>query len=277
MVMMKKLIAVFAMLTLLLCGVASHGETAEAGASIKCLIENGSYVIRVESGNGLGWIADDMAQDDSVVKLGRAESLDGAFVARYDPVGDGDATVSIRHYTGIACDEAHTFDLRVENGAVTESTGGSFTASPDETEQDPYLCGEWLESETQFTRMTIAKNEGRGWDVEITSPLTHGAYVFKTTIYYDCDLDSLVYDKGKFWDAPIADAENPELGEAKIAGSTGAFTFTGDDQKLCLTWHDDQQPEQQILFERDPGDCIPAAEGHSPICQGESGRDLLIA
>ena len=77
MIVMKKLIAVFAMLTLLLCGVASHGETAEAGASIKCLIENGSYVIRVESGNGLGWIADDMAQDDSVVKLGRAESLDG--------------------------------------------------------------------------------------------------------------------------------------------------------------------------------------------------------
>ena len=162
MIVMKKLIAVFAVLTLLLCGVASHAETAEAGAAIKCLIENGSYVIQVESGNGLGWIADDMAQDDSVVKLGRAESLDGVFVARYDPVGDGDATVSIRHYTGIACDEAHTFDLRVENGAVTESTGGSFTASPDETEQDPYLCGEWLESETQFTRMTIAKNEGRG-------------------------------------------------------------------------------------------------------------------
>ena len=47
MIVMKKLIAVFAMLTLLLCGVASLAETAEAGAAIKCLIENGSYVIQV--------------------------------------------------------------------------------------------------------------------------------------------------------------------------------------------------------------------------------------
>ena len=263
--MMKKLIAVFVMLALLLCGMASHAEIAadDAGASIKCQIENGSYVIQVESGNGLGWIADDMAQDDSVVKLGYAGSQEGAFAARYDPMGDGDVTVSIRHYTGIACDEVHTFDLHVENGAVTESTGGSFTASPNEAEQDPYLSGDWLESETQFARMTIAKNEERGWDVEITSPLTHGAYVFKTTVYYDCDLDSFVYDKGKFWDIPITDAENPELGEARIAGAAGAFTFVMDGQKLCLSWYDDQQPGQEILFERALEDRIPAADGHS--------------
>lgn len=250
---MKKLFAFLLTLALLLCGMAAIAEadaTAE-GTKINCLIEEGSYIIQIDDPEGdLGWVADDMSQDDSVVTLYDADLIEDTFVVRYDPVGDGDVTVAVCHYTGIACDEVHTFDLHVENGAVTESTGGSYTASPDEAELDQYLSGEWLEPETQFASLSIEKNPERGWDVEIASPLTHGAYVFKTTIYYDCELDSFVYDKGKFWDAPITDEEEPELGEAKIAGATGTFTFADDDQKLCLTWYNDQQPEQEILFQR---------------------------
>lgn len=66
-----------------------------------------------------------MAQDDSIVKLYSAELVEDTFVVRYDPVGDGDVTVAVRHYTGIACDELYTFDLHVEGGAVTEEVSGS--------------------------------------------------------------------------------------------------------------------------------------------------------
>lgn len=245
---MKKIITLILIALMSLAGVTALAD----GASINCLIEEGSFIIQIDDPEGdLGWVADDMAQDDSIVKLYDADLIEDTFVVRYDPVGDGDVTVGVRHYTGIACDELHTFDLHVENGAVTESTGGSYTASPDPAEQDPFLIGEWLEKETQFTQMTIEKNPGgRGWDVEIASPLTHGAYIFKATIDYDCELDAFVYDKGKFWEVPVTDDENAELGEAKIAGSTGSFTIGGTEENLTLTWYSDVSPEETVVFER---------------------------
>ena len=245
---MKKIITLILIALMSLAGVTALAD----GTSINCLIEEGSFIIQIDDPEGdLGWVADDMAQDDSVVKLYDADLIEDTFVVRYDPVGDGDVTVGVRHYTGIACDELHTFDLHVENGAVTESTGGSYTASPDPAEQDPFLIGEWLEKETQFTQMTIEKNPGgRGWDVEIASPLTHGAYIFKATIDYDCELDAFVYDKGKFWEVPVTDDENVELGEAKIAGSTGSFTIGGAEEDLTLTWYSDVSPEERVVFER---------------------------
>ena len=281
---MKKWIATLLTLALLLCGMAT---LAEADAAARGEIEDGSYVIRIpDPSEDLGWIADDMAQDDSVVKLAGEEHVDGEYVVRYEPVGDGDVSVYVRHYTGIACDEMYGWDLRVKDGAVQESFGGSYAAAPDPAEMDPYLIGEWLEAETQFTQMSIAKNEGgRGWDVEIASPMTHGAYIFKTTIYYDCDLDAFVYDKGKYWEVPITDSdEEVELGEAAVAGTTGTFTFAGDEQDLWLIWYDDQDPEREISFQRadalegesaaDAGD--DAAPGHRFVGAWNDGRMSVV-
>ena len=247
---MKKLLAILMAAALCLVGFAMAEEEA-AGGKVSSEIENGEFVIRVNAGDDLAWVADDMAQDPSVVELASADNVDGAFVARYAPVGDGDVTVGVRHYTGIACDEMMTWDLHVENGAVTEVIGGSYAAGSDDAVSDSYLLGEWLEAETQFTQMTIEKNPERGWDVEIASPMTHGAYIFKTTVQYDCELNSFVYDKGKFWDVPITDSEEEvELGEAAIAGTTGSLTFVGDDENLMLEWYDDEHPDAIIRFEK---------------------------
>lgn len=248
---MKKLIAILMVLALCCagCAMAEATEAAE-DAKVNSLIEEGSFIIQVETDGDMGWMADDMAQDDSVVKLYDADTLDGTFVARYDATGDGDVTVCLRHYTGIACDEAFGWDLHVENGAVTEVTGGSHTKAPDDEEIDPTLVGHWLEDETQFTDMTIEKNPERGWDVEIASPLTHGAYIFKTTVYYDCDVDAFVYDKGKFWEVPITDSEEEaDLGEAKVAGTTGRIAFVEDNGEVKLEWYDSERPDESVIFE----------------------------
>lgn len=120
---------------------------------------------------------------------------------------------------------------------------------------DAALIGDW-ETEDQFSRMTIEKNPGgEDWDVEIASPLTHGAYIFKTTIRYDDERHCFTYNKGKFWDVPITDSdEAPALGEAKVAGTMGAFTFTGDPEDLVLTWEDDSRPGEAVVFYRADGD-----------------------
>lgn len=248
---MKKLLMMALALAMLLTLPALADEAD--GVKVDTLIEDGEFIIQLDVSDGdLGWIADDMEQDPSVVELAFCDIVEGTFVARYAPVGDGDMTVGVKHYIGIACDEAFTWDIHVEGGAVTDVTGGSHAMRSDGSDIDPYMVGEWLESETQFTQMTIEKNPEYGWDVDILSPMTHGAYEFKTTIYYDCDRDCFVYDKGKFWDLPITDSdEEVELGEAAVAGTTGSFTFVGDEQSPMLEWHDDvQNPEGSILLER---------------------------
>ena len=100
--------------------------------------------------------------------------------------------------------------------------------------------------------MTIGKNPGgQAWDVEIVTAQSQGGYVFKATIYYDCELNCFVYDKGKYWEASITDSdEAPELGEAKIAGTTGSFTFTGDPENLILDWYDDQREGESVEYLR---------------------------
>ena len=182
---MKKLIALVLSLALL-CVFVALAE-ADMGTKMDCRIEEGSYYIRIDDPEGdLGWVFETENQD---VAMLYDASLDGdVFVARFDPSQDGEATVTARHYTGVACDELHTWDLRVEGNMVTECTGGSATMSPAEEENDPWICGEWAERETQFTTLKVVKNPERGWDVEAVSPLTHGAYIFKTTVYYDCEV-----------------------------------------------------------------------------------------
>ena len=87
------------------------------------------FQILVAEGND-GWQADDMSQDDSVVKLYDADIIEDTFVARYDPTGDGDMAVCVKHMNGIACDEAFTWDLRVNCGVVQEIIGGSHHIFP---------------------------------------------------------------------------------------------------------------------------------------------------
>ena len=247
----KKLFAVLLAVALCACG-AALAEDAEAveALNVNTLIEDGEFIIQLDVDGDINWIADDMAQDSSVVRLAISDVIEDTFVARYTPVGDGDVTVGIRHYTGIACDQVLTWDLHVEGGAVQEVIGGSHTPAPADEDYDPYLLGVWLEKDTQFTAMSIEKNPERGWDVEIVSPVSHGAYVFKTSILYDCDLGSFVYDKGKYWDIDGNYEEGAALGEARTAGTTGAFTFEGDEENPVLRWYDAERPEETILFVR---------------------------
>ena len=248
--MMKKLFAMLLAAALLVCAVAAMAE--EPDNTIKGEIVDGSYVIRIPDEEGdLGWVADDMAQDDFVVKLAKAELEGKDFVVQYDPTGDGEVAVGVRHYIGIACNEYYTWDLTVKDGKVAEVSGGSYTAAPEAEVFDPYLIGEY-ESPDGMSGLTITKNEGGGaWDVEINGALSHNGYVFMATIYYDCELDRFVYDKGKTWEVPISDSdEEPELGEATQAGLCGAFFFTGDPANMMLTWLRDEDSENAIDFQR---------------------------
>ena len=207
---MKKLLAT--LLVAILCLIALSALAEEN--TMNCLISEGSFVVQIDDPEGdLGWLAE--STDESIVNIYDADLIEDTYVVRFDPVADGNATVAVKHYTGIACDQIFTWDLTVKDSTILEPAEGSYAASPDPAESDPALIGNW-ETEDGMNVMTIAKNPGGSvWDVEITGAAGQSGYVFMTTIYFDCEKDAFVYDKGKYWDTPITDSEEaPELGEA---------------------------------------------------------------
>ena len=217
-------------------------------------LEDGSYILRVQlQADDQGeWRADEMAQDDSVVKLASSEIQDGVLTVRYDPVGDGQMAVYLRHFNGIACDEALGFDLLVKDGRMQEVTGGSRTVSPSDDELADYFTGEWLEKDTQFTVLSLNRNPEKGFDAEIISPVTHGAYICRATLYFDCELDAFVYENGTYYEVPITDSEEFELGDPIVTGAGGRLAVMADENGLpILSWYSQLTPEEpEILFVR---------------------------
>ena len=267
---MKRIFAV--LLAVMILAACAGAETADSDGGnagnlsdgIRGAIEDGAYVLTVEvSGEG-EWVADEMAQDDTVVKLAASGTEEDVFTARYEPAGDGAVTVSLQHYSvhGV-CDEMHTFDLLVEGGKVKEVTGGSYTAAPDDSELEPYFSGSWLEQDTQFTALEAVRNLKGGWDIEIMSPVSHGAWVIRATAYYDCDYGALVYADGVKYDLIPGD----ELLEKETAKDLwGTLTFGGTAENVQITWYDMMNSDgETVVFERAPGLPAYAYSGEDPI------------
>lgn len=239
---------------------------ADQGQKITGSIEDGNYILNVQlDPNDAGnWRADEMAQDDSVVKLAASSEENGVFTACYEPTGDGEISVVLRHFNQHnVCDAMHTFTLLVKDKKVQEETGGSYTASPEETELDPYFSGEWLEKDTQFTVLDVTKKIEDGWDVEITSPISHGAWVIKATAYYDCDYDAFVYADGVKYD--LVPGEETQQKEAET-GLWGTLKFDGTVENMQLVWYDMNHSEgETLVFERAPGLPAYSYTGDDPI------------
>ena len=245
-------------------GASGHEETAGISSDIIGEMENGAYVLTVKRNRSGEWRADEMAQDDSVVKLAAAGTDNGVFTARYEPAGDGEATVSLRHFNEYnTCDELHTFNLLVKDGKVQEETGGSYTASPDEADLDPFFSGEWLEENTQFIMLDVTKNPGDGWKVVITSPVSHGAWVIRATAYHDCDYDAFVYADGVKYD--LIPGEETREKESET-GLWGTLQISGTADHPQLVWYDMNHSEgETVCFERAPGLPAYVYSGNDPV------------
>ena len=261
---MRKVFVCLIALALALCAAAA-GE-GMAPAQVSGNIEDGAYVLTVQvvPDDDGEWRADEMAQDSSVVRLASAGTEGGVFSARYEPAGDGQVSVYLRHFNRHnACDRMLGFDLLVRDGKVQEVTGGSETESPAEYDQDPYFSGEWLEKDTQFITLDVTKNIGDGWQIEMTSPVSHGAWIIKATAYYDCDYDAFVYADGVRYDI-LPDGGTPEKEAEK--GLWGTIRFAGTEDSLQLVWYGmESSGNEEVTFERAPGLPPYAYTGDDPV------------
>ena len=253
---MKKIFAVMLAAIMLFSLAGSLAESVgQEGIPSKIAgqLEEGSYIltVQVDPADSGEWHADEMAQDDSVVRLASAQMENGAFVVKYDPAGDGDVTVNLRHYNEHrVCDEIHSFDLAVREGKIQEVTGGSYTAGPSEDDLNPHVSGEWLEKDTQFTLLDVTRNVMGGWNIELSSPISHGAWVIRANAFYDCDYDALVYADGIKYDLPT-DGQAPE--KQTETGLWGTIKFGGTEEALELIWNGmDASEGKDVVFERAP-------------------------
>jgi len=257
---MKKILSLvlaIGMLLSLCCVYAEGIEKNDYSSTITGKIEDGCYIITVRTNpNDQGeWTADEMSQADSSVMLDRVDHEEGAFIARYKPVKDGKATIKIRHYSEHrVCIEMHSFDLLVKDGAVQESVGGSYTASPVEDDLDKYFSGEWLEKDTEFTILDVTKEIAGGWHVELTSPISHGAWIIRATAFYDCDYDAFIYADGiKYNLSP--DEKTPEIQVA--TDLWGMLKFSSTEENLQLIWNETENSGiNETVFDRAPA--LPA-------------------
>ena len=126
--------------------------------------------------------------------------------------------------------------------------------------KDPYevFSGEWLEKETQFTVLDVTEQAGGdAWDVEITSPVSHGAWVFRASAEYDAASGTLAYSDGVKYDL----VPGEETGEKEAeTGLKGTLAPEGTEEAPRLSWNGGE-----IVFERAPA--LPAYRypGDDPI------------
>ena len=215
------------------------------------------------------------------MKLAAAGTENGIFTARYEPTGDGEVTVSLRHYSKFeVCDELHTFDLKVENGKVTETVSGSFTASPSEDDMDPYFSGEWLEKDTQFTTLNVTKKAEDGWEIELASPLSHGAWVIRATAYFDCDYDAFVYADGVKYDL----IPGEEVTEKEAAAADMLTNAVSDAESFKAAYGDTELPtgaryNLAQFYAANPDFYgyleIPGTGISTPVVQGKDNKKYL--
>ncbi len=245
---MKKIMSILLAMLLTLTAGAVLAEAGEP-EPIRGEVVDGSYVIRIPvEAEDTGWLALPADAETDAVRLAETRQEDGYYTVRYEPVRDGESTVAVVHYyREEACDTVLTWDLLVENGAVKEATGGSHAANAEDEEVDPYLSGSWMEKDTQFTQMTVTRNEAAGWDVEITSPMTHGAYVFTATIYQDCLENGFVYQDGEKADLTTEGNASETPSET---GLTGSFVLDADENGLLLCWIPSGEEAAAVVFER---------------------------
>lgn len=259
--MMKKIIAMLMVAALALMGCA-FAETAQDENAINALIDEGSFVVQIPvAENDEGWVADDMAQDDTVLKLYDADVIENTFVARYDPAGDGDMGVTVRHMDGDVCDRFVYWAVTVKDGAVQTFVEKARGEAPDEKALDAIVSGEWQINDNIMAGMTIAKNEGKGWSMQIATAYP-SVNVFQADLFYDCELDQFVYTGGRVYQSEITNSPEVVLGEQIKDDASGSIQVVEDENGgVRLRWHNDLSPEEDALFYRPEGDGEPFAEG----------------
>jgi hypothetical protein len=101
--------------------------------------------------------------------------------------------------------------------------------------------------------MTIVKNEGRGWALEIRSAFPK-ARVFRANACFDCERNALVFNDGIYYDFEIDNTPEGKVGEALASDVEGSLALTADEEgNIILAWYNALETDETARFHRPEG------------------------
>ena len=218
-------------------GEAQETET-EAGAQALAVssakIENGVMTIYIESDEtdpDWWWAYSQEDMEDSCTELITDSTDEGyAYVGSFKAVDDcEDAVGMIRliHTDGFCTDQYMDFEVKIEDGKITENTGGSHAMPTFAEDLAEVLEGTWAEKNEGVTMLEISLGEDNGLDMVMSDGSgKDGQTSFYTmTARFDAVKNALVYNNGtQHEDAAITDGSQEQT-EADAEQGTGAGVF----------------------------------------------------
>lgn len=156
--------------------------------------------------------------DEGYAYVGSFKALDGCV----DAVG----TIRLIHTDGFLTDQYMDFEVKVEDGQITENVGGSHTMPTFAKDLAAFLEGTWVEKTEGRTMLDISLGEDNGLDMVMSDGSGRdGKTSFYTmTARFDAVKDALVYNDGTEHEAAITDGSGDET-EADAEQGTGAGMF----------------------------------------------------
>ena len=180
----------------------------------------------------------------------------GSFMALEGETGDD--YIRIAHTNGFVVDQYMDFDIRIEDGKITENTGGSHALPTTDAEFDTVISGDWQAEDGSNVFLTLSLNPEGGFDGVVSdgSGKDGVTQLYTFTAEYDAISGAFMYRNGSFEAAQITDGSEPETEEpAETAEGEGTGLIAFDPasegiENLKLIFHDLGYTEEDIVFAR---------------------------
>ena len=189
------------------------------------------------------------SEEDGYAYVGSFKALDGETADDY---------IRIVHTNGFVVDEYMDFNIHIEDGKITEHTGGSHALPTSDQEFDQMISGDWEAEDGSNVFLSLSLNPEGGFDGTVSdgSGRDGSAALYTFTAEYDVISEAFLYHDGTSHTAQITDgsgAETEEPSEKAEGTGTGLITFdpvSEGTEDLKLIFHDPGYTEKDITFVR---------------------------
>ena len=169
-----------------------------------------------------------------------------------------DDYIRIVHTNGFAVDEYMDFNIHVEDGKITEHTGGSHALPTPDQDFDPVVSGNWEAEDGSNVFLSLSLNPEGGFDGVVSGGGGRDGIteLYTFTAEYDAISEAFKFRNGSFQAAQITDGSETEAekpAEGAEDGGTGLIAFdpaSESPEDLKLIFHDPGYTDEDIIFVR---------------------------
>ncbi len=219
-----------------------HGDT-------ECEVKEGLFTVRIKAldtdDKNFHWESyrgdkGDASLTEVLTETDMEEGLAYAGSFRALEGTNGEDTIRLVHTNGFYANGYMDFNVKVEDGKITEQTGGSEEFGPDAEEMAKELAGTWEKQDgSLFLEISAGKENGLDFVVSDGGGRDGNAVYYTMTAYYDCIVGALIYQNGTEHKAAVTGETQTKAGETEKEGNgQGKFGLIEQDGDVAITWQD---------------------------------------